>query len=78
VSGGRNLVLLVMAVTAAIVAPLVLGGVYLGYYVGGQVGFSGSIMAIAFSTVGFLAAIAILVKTIAWLVARERTRSSAS
>ena len=77
-SGGSNLVLLVMAITAAIVAPLVLGGVYLGYYVGGEVGFSGSIMAIAFSTAGFLLAIAILVKTIPWLVARERTRSSAS
>lgn len=77
-SSRRNLVLLVMALTAAIVTPLVLGGVYLGYYVGGAVGFSGSIMAIAFSTAGFLLAMAILVKTIPWLVAREEPRSSAS
>lgn len=70
-----NLVLLVMALTAIVVTPLVLAGVYLGYYVGGIVGFSGSIMAIAFSTAGFLAAIAILIKAIVWLVARERARS---
>ena len=70
-----NLVLLVMALTAAVVTPLVLAGVYLGYYVGSVVGFSGSIMAIAFSTAGFLVAIAILTKTIAWLVARELPKS---
>lgn len=73
-----SIVLKVMALTAAVVTPLVLGGVYLGYYIGSQVGFSGSIMAIAFSTVGFLAAVAILVKAIAWLVAEERPRSLAS
>lgn len=70
-----NLVLLVMALTAIVVTPLVLAGVYLGYYVGGIVGFSGSIMAIAFSTAGFLAAIAILIKAIVWLVAREQARN---
>ena len=70
-----NLVLLVMALTAAVVTPLVLAGVYLGYYVGSLVGFSGSIMAIGFSTAGFLVAVAILTKTIAWLVARELPRS---
>jgi hypothetical protein len=75
VSRKGNLVLLVMALTAAVVTPLVLGGVYLGYYVGPQVGFSGSIMAIAFSTAGFLAAIAILIKAIVWLVAREQPKS---
>jgi hypothetical protein len=75
VSKRRNLVLLVMAITAAIVTPLVLAGVYLGYYVGEQVGISGSIMAIGFSTAGFLAAIAILIKTITWLVAREEPKS---
>lgn len=73
-----SIVLKVMALTAAVVTPLVLGGVYLGYYIGGQVGFSGSIMAIAFSTVGFLVAVVVLVKAIAWLVARERPTSSAS
>jgi hypothetical protein len=75
VSKKRNLVLLVMALTAVVVTPLVLAGVYLGYYVGDEVGFSGSIMAIAFSTAGFLLAIAILTKAIVWLVAREKPRS---
>ena len=70
-----NLVLLVMALTAVVVTPLVLAGVYLGYYVGAQVGFSGSIMAIAFSTAGFLAAIAILTRAIVWLVAREQPKN---
>ena len=72
-----NLVLEVMALTAVVVTPLVLLGVYLGYYVGSVVGYSGSIMAIAFSTAGFLAAIAILSKTIVKMVARE-ARSPAS
>ena len=70
-----NLVVPVVVLTAAIVTPLVLGGVYLGYYVGGQVGFSGSIMAIALSTLGFLVAVLVLVKTIALLVAREKPKS---
>jgi F0F1-type ATP synthase assembly protein I len=65
-----SIVLLVMAVTALLVAPLVLFGVYLGYYMGDLVGYSGSIMAIVFSTVGFLAAIAILMKVIVKIVAR--------
>ena len=75
VSRKRNLVLLVMALTAVVVTPLVLGGVYLGYYVGSLIGFTGWIMAIVFSTVGFLIAIAILTRTIAWLVAREQPKS---
>ena len=70
-----NLVLVVMALTAAVVTPLVLGGVYLGYYVGALIGFSGSIMAIALSTVGFLVATVILTKAIVWLVAREQPKS---
>lgn len=71
----QNLVLIVMGLTAAVVTPLVLAGVYLGYYVGDMVGFSGSIMAIAFSTAGFLVATAILTKAIVWLVAREQPKS---
>ena len=69
-----NLVLMVMAITALVVTPLVLGGVYLGYYVGAQVGFSGDIMAIGFSTVGFLVAMFVLIRTITWLVAREQPK----
>ena len=64
-----------MVITAAVVTPLVLAGVYLGYYVGGLVRISGSIMAIALSTAGFLLAIAIVIKAITWLVAREQPKS---
>ena len=70
-----NLVLMVMVITAAIVTPLVLGGVYLGYYVGSQVGFSGAIMAIGISTAGFLVAIFVVIRAITWLVARESAKS---
>jgi F0F1-type ATP synthase assembly protein I len=75
VSKKSNLVLMVMVITAAIVAPLVLGGAYLGYYVGAQVGFSGPIMAIGLSTVGFLVAIFVVIRAITWLVAREQPKS---
>jgi hypothetical protein len=75
VSKKGSLVLLVVALTAVVVTPLVLGGAYLGYYVGAVLGFDGSIMAIAFSTAGFLAAIAVLIKAIVWLVAREQPKS---
>ncbi len=66
-----NPVLLVIVVTALVVTPLVLFGVYLGYYVGDLIGYSKSILAIAFSTVGFLAAIAILSKAIVRIAARR-------
>ncbi len=70
-----NPVFVVMVVTALVVAPLVLFGVYLGFYVGGVVGYSKSILAIAFSTIGFLAAIAILSKAIVRIVARGEAKS---
>jgi len=73
-----NIVLTVTALTAVVVTPLVLFGVYLGYYVGDLVGYSGSIMAIIFSTAGFLIAMAILSKAIVKLVSREQARSRAS
>ena len=66
-----NPLLRVMAITAAVVAPLVLGGIYLGYYVGGETGYSKSILAIVFSTLGFLAAMAIVVKAIVAIVGRS-------
>ena len=56
-------------VTALVITPLVLLGVYLGYYVGGEAGYSRSILAIAFSTAGFLAGVAILFRVIRWAVA---------
>ena len=70
-----NIVLLAIVITAAIVTPLVLAGVYLGYYVGGIDGVSGSIMAIALSTAGFLLAMVIDIKAITWLAAREQSKS---
>jgi len=68
-----NLVLAVMALTAIVVTPFVIFGVYLGYYVGDAVGYSRSIMAIVFSTAAFLVAVAILSKAIVKIVARERS-----
>ena len=59
-----NPVLTVMVITAAVVTPLVLLGVFLGYYVGGMTGYSKSILAIVFSTVGFLVAMAVLSRAI--------------
>jgi hypothetical protein len=67
----RNPVLTVALVTPLVIAPLVLLGVYLGFYVGDETGYSKTILAIAFSTVGFLASIAILVKVITAVVARS-------
>ena len=67
----RNPVVTVVLVTPLIIAPLVLLGVYLGFYVGDAVGYSRTILAIAFSTVGFLVSIVILVKVITALVARS-------
>jgi hypothetical protein len=67
----RNILLLVVVLTAAVVTPLVLLGVYVGYYVGDLVGFPRSILAILFSTVGFIGAIAILTKAIVKLVVRS-------
>jgi hypothetical protein len=67
----RNPVLTVALLTPLVIAPLVLLGVYLGFYVGDETGYSRTILAIAFSTVGFLASIAILVKVITAVVARS-------
>jgi F0F1-type ATP synthase assembly protein I len=66
-----NPVLTVVLVTPLVIAPLVLLGVYLGFYLGDALGYSKAILAIVFSTIGFLVAIAILVKVITILVARS-------
>jgi membrane protein DedA with SNARE-associated domain len=66
-----NTLLLVMAITAAIVTPLVIFGVYLGYYVGGVIGYSKPVLGIVFSTIGFIVAIAIVTRAIVWIVARS-------
>lgn len=66
---GRKAVLIVVVVTALVLTPLVLLGIFLGYYVGDQVGYSKSVLAIAFSTVGFLAGMAIVFRVIRAAVA---------
>jgi hypothetical protein len=67
--GQRALVLVVLA-TAVVMTPLILGGALLGLYLGGTVGYPGSILAIAFSTAGFVAGMAIIFRVIRSVVAR--------
>ncbi len=69
-SRGRKALLIVVVTTALVLTPLILGGVLLGFYVGGQVGYSGSVLAIAFSTVGFVAGMAVIWKVIKAVVGR--------
>jgi len=72
---GQKALLMVVLVTALVMTPLILLGIFLGYYVGGQVGYSGSVLAIAFSTAGFLGGIAIVFRVIRTVVAWSyRTR----
>ena len=67
---GQRALLLVVATTALVLTPLILGGVYLGYYVADSTGYSGSLLAILFSTVGFVAGMAIIFRVIKAVVAR--------
>ncbi len=66
-----NPVITVLVLTPLVIAPPVLLGAYLGFYVGDVTGLSRTLLAIAFSTAGFLASIAILVKVIARIVAKS-------
>jgi hypothetical protein len=70
-SRNGSLVTLVLIATAAVITPLVLSGVYLGYYLGGLWGYSKSVLAIVFSTAGFLAAVVILRAIIVRLVEKS-------
>ncbi len=67
---GRRALLVVVVTTALVLTPLIIGGVLLGFYVGGAVGYSGSILAIAFSTIGFVAGMAVIFRVIRAVVAR--------
>ena len=69
-SRGRRALLVVVVTTALVLTPLILGGVLLGFYVGGEVGYSKSVLAIAFSTVGFVAGMFIIFRVIKAVVAR--------
>ena len=69
-SRGSRALLIVVVTTALVLTPLILGGVLLGFYVGDQVGYSGSILAIAFSTIGFVAGMAVIWRVIKSVVGR--------
>ena len=60
---GRRSLLIVVVTTALVLTPLILGGALLGLDVGPQVGFSGTLLAIAFSTVGFVIGMVVI-----WIV----------
>jgi hypothetical protein len=65
---GRSGLLVVVLATALVMTPLVLGGALLGLYLGGMLGFSGSVLAIGFSTAGFVAGMLVLFRVIRWVV----------
>ena len=67
---GSRALFTVVLLTAFVMTPLVLGGALLGLYVGGEVGYSGSVLAIAFSTVGFVLGMAVIFRVIKAVVAR--------
>jgi hypothetical protein len=67
---GQKALAVVVLVTAIVMTPLILGGALLGLYLGGSVGLSGSILAIVFSTIGFVAGMAIIFQVIKLVVAR--------
>jgi hypothetical protein len=67
---GSRALLTVVLVTALVLTPLILGGVYLGYYVGGEVGYSKSILAIAFSTLGFIVGMGVIFQVIRMVVGK--------
>jgi hypothetical protein len=68
-------VVIVVTVTALVLTPLILGGVYLGFYVGDQTGYSRNILGIAFSTGGFLLGMAIIWRVILAVSERAGTRN---
>ena len=67
---GQKALLIIIVTTALVLTPLILGGVYLGYYVAGAVGYSRSVLAIAFSTVGFVVGMFVIFRVIKVVVAR--------
>lgn len=61
---GQRALLVVVVTTALVLTPLVLGGVYLGFYVADAAGYSRSVLAIAFSTIGFVVGMLVIFKVI--------------
>jgi len=70
---GRKALLVVVLATACVMTPLILGGAFIGLYVGGEVGYSGSVLAIAFSTAGFVIGMVVIFRVIKAVVARADT-----
>jgi len=66
---GQRALAVVVLVTALVMTPLILGGALLGLYLGGPVGYSGSILAIVFSTIGFVVGMVIIFQVIKAVVA---------
>lgn len=67
---GSRALFTVVLVTAFVMTPLVLGGALLGLYLGGVTGYAGSVLAIAFSTLGFVAGMVVVFRVIKAVVAR--------
>jgi hypothetical protein len=70
-SKGRRALLIVVVITALVLTPLILGGALLGLYVGGQAGYPGSVLAIAFSTAGFVLGMLVIWKVIQVVVGKN-------
>ena len=66
---GQKALVAVVGTTALVLTPLVLGGVYLGFYVGDAVGYSRTLLAVLFSTVGFVAGMLVIFRVIKFVVA---------
>ncbi len=67
---GKRALIIVVLTTALVLTPLILGGVFLGFYVGDAVGYSGNVLAITFSTFGFVAGMFVIFQVIKAVVAR--------
>lgn len=66
---GQRTLAIVILTTALVLTPLILGGVYLGFYVGDAVGYPRSLLAILFSTLGFVAGMLVIFRVIRFVVA---------
>jgi hypothetical protein len=67
---GRRALLIVVLATALVLTPLILGGALLGFYLGGEAGYSGSVLAIVFSTAGFVVGMLVIWRVIKAVVVR--------
>ena len=61
----------ILAMTPIIVAAFVLGGVFVGFYLGDALRFSKLVLAVALSTAGLFASLPVVVKFVGWMVKKE-------